>query len=82
MLNKGISNSAYIPLRKEASHDSEMISQLLFGEIFDIIEGKPSSWTRVRYNSKIRAENCPHSRERSEYLRLIKGATCLPQPVH
>ena len=48
MLNKGISNSAYIPLRKEASHDSEMISQLLFGEIFDIIEGKPSSWTRVR----------------------------------
>ena len=48
MMNKGITTPAYIPLRGEASHTGEMTSQLLFGEIFDVIEKGPSSWSRVR----------------------------------
>jgi len=47
-MNKGIATRAYIPLRKEPAHQSEMISQLLFGETYDIIESGSRSWTRIR----------------------------------
>ena len=48
MMNKGIVTTAYIPLRRDPSHASEMTSQLLFGETFDIIDSDPGSWIRVR----------------------------------
>ncbi|WP_439506345.1 C40 family peptidase [Sediminibacterium sp.] len=43
---------AVIPLRADAAHQSEMISQLLFGEIGEIMEGSPllptGTFTKVR----------------------------------
>jgi gamma-D-glutamyl-L-lysine dipeptidyl-peptidase len=47
-VNKGIANSAYIPLRRDASSSSEMTSQILFGETFDILETGKGLWLRVR----------------------------------
>lgn len=42
----GICNLAIAPLRAEAAHRSEMISQLLFGETFEILE-HTDDWIRV-----------------------------------
>ncbi|RZJ72819.1 C40 family peptidase [Flavobacterium sp.] len=43
----GICNLAIIPLRAESSDRSEIVSQVLFGEHFTVLETK-SNWTRVR----------------------------------
>lgn len=43
----GICNLTIIPLRFEASHRSEMVSQLLYGECFEILE-ETSDWVFVR----------------------------------
>ena len=37
----GICNLAVIPLRKESSHTSEMVSQLLFNELYKVLDEKP-----------------------------------------
>jgi len=42
----GICNLAIIPLRSEASDKSEQVSQILFGEAFEIIEWK-ENWVNV-----------------------------------
>src|SRR3546814_10438613 len=46
-MSYGICNLPLIPLRKEPSHRSELISQLLFGESFEILERK-NDWLFVR----------------------------------
>jgi len=46
-LTHGICNLTVVPLRKEPSHQSELVSQLLFGEYFEILE-QQGFWTRVR----------------------------------
>lgn len=43
----GICNLAMIPLRLEPSDRSEMVSQILFGEHFEILE-QQKQWTRIR----------------------------------
>jgi len=43
----GICNLSVIPVRKEASDTSEMVTQLLFGEHFEILERK-DPWRKVR----------------------------------
>lgn len=43
----GITNLCIIPLRKEASDTSEMVSQILFGEHFKVLE-KRKNWSKVR----------------------------------
>lgn len=43
----GICNLSIVPLRLEESDKSEMISQLLFGEHFEIIE-KQKNWSKIR----------------------------------
>jgi len=43
----GVCNLTVIPVRKEPSHQSEMVSQLLFGEHFEIIE-RSGNWCRAR----------------------------------
>ena len=43
----GICDIAVLALRKEASHRSEMVSQLLFNEIYEI-ESEQSGWTLIR----------------------------------
>ncbi|TXD46036.1 C40 family peptidase [Polaribacter sp. IC073] len=43
----GICNLSIVPLRLEESDTSEMISQVLFGEHFEIIE-KQKNWSKIR----------------------------------
>ena len=43
----GICNLSVVPCRKEPSDKSEMVTQLLFGEHFEILEEK-KSWTLIR----------------------------------
>lgn len=43
----GICNLSIVPLRASASHRSEMVSQILFGEAFEIVE-QDSDWASVR----------------------------------
>ncbi len=43
----GISEIATIPVRKEPAEDSEMLTQVLFGETFEILEEIPR-WIRIR----------------------------------
>lgn len=42
----GICNLALIPLRAEAREQSELVSQLLFGETFEILE-RTDNWVRI-----------------------------------
>ncbi|POY37841.1 hydrolase Nlp/P60 [Solitalea longa] len=42
----GICNLSVIPLRAEPSDKSEIVSQLLFGETFEVLEQK-DNWTRI-----------------------------------
>jgi gamma-D-glutamyl-L-lysine dipeptidyl-peptidase len=42
-----ICNLAIVPLRSEPSHRSEMVSQILFGEHFEILESQ-KEWAKVR----------------------------------
>ena len=43
----GVCNLSAVPLRAEASDKSEMVSQLLFGDCFSILE-KQEKWVRIR----------------------------------
>ncbi len=43
----GICHLGMIPLRKENSHRSEMVSQLLYGECYKLIDGK-KNWVKIR----------------------------------
>lgn len=43
----GICNLSIIPLKSEPSDSSEMISQVLYGEVFKILD-KNSKWSRIR----------------------------------
>lgn len=43
----GICNLGIVPIRSEASDRSEMVSQLLFGDAFKIIETSPK-WTKIQ----------------------------------
>jgi hypothetical protein len=42
----GICNLAIVPLRATAAHRSEMVSQVLFGETFEVLE-RAGEWVRV-----------------------------------
>ena len=48
-MNYGICNLSIIPLRAEAADTSEMVSQILYGEIFKVLEIR-SKWSRIRLN--------------------------------
>lgn len=43
----GICHLSIVPLRKTAAHDSEMVSQILYGEHFKILEER-ADWSRIR----------------------------------
>lgn len=46
-MKHGICNLPLIPLRSEPSERSEMVSQVLFGELFELLESR-ESWSRIR----------------------------------
>jgi cell wall-associated NlpC family hydrolase len=47
LMKQGICELPYIPLRSEPRHQSEMLSQILFGEIVEIVEDQ-DKWLKVR----------------------------------
>lgn len=47
MKRQAVCNLSVIPMRSEPSHRSEQVSQLLFGEYFDILEERPE-WLRIK----------------------------------
>lgn len=47
-MHYGICPLSVIPIRSSASHKSEMISQLLFGELMEILDRKGKQWVKVR----------------------------------
>ncbi|HYX08309.1 MAG TPA: C40 family peptidase [Bacteroidales bacterium] len=48
-MTAGITLNSIIPIRKEASHKSEMVSQLLFGETYQILD-KYQGWLEIESN--------------------------------
>lgn len=49
-MNSGICNLPLVPLRAEPSEKSEMVTQMLFGELFDLLE-EQGGWCRIRVYS-------------------------------
>lgn len=70
----GICTFSILPLRAAPSHKSEMVSQLLFGETYDVLEEPDNDWLRVvtsfdRYEAWLtRQHHTPLSLD--EYLSL------------
>lgn len=49
MTAKGVSRLSIIPVRKQAQHRSEMVTQLLFGEHYEVLEiSKDKEWVKIR----------------------------------
>ena len=46
-MNYGICNLSIVPLRVEASDTSELVSQVLYGELFKVLEIR-AKWSRIR----------------------------------
>jgi len=49
-MQHGICNLSVIPIRKLAGHTSEMVSQLLFGETFDILNHQ-ENWSEIQMHA-------------------------------
>ncbi len=47
-MNIGICKLSIVPIRKEPTHRSEQVSQLLFGESYTIINENQSNWVEIR----------------------------------
>ncbi len=47
-MNYAISHLSVVPVRSSASDKSEMVSQILFGEMVEILERKGKQWLKVR----------------------------------
>ena len=74
----GICLQSVIPVRIEPSHKSEMVTQILFGELYRVIENQ-DHWIRVQlaydnYEGWIdQKQSFPLDEE--EYIRLINAET-------
>jgi len=44
----GFCHLSIVPLREEASDSSQMISQLLFGDVFEVLEHVSDNWIKIR----------------------------------
>lgn len=74
----GISLQSLLPLRAEAAHKSEMVSQVLFGELFRVLQ-KTKEWIRVKlafddYEGWIELKQVMLLDE-NEYIRLLNAET-------
>ena len=47
-MNYGFCHLSIVPLREQASDSSQMTSQLLFGDVFEILEKPAYNWIRIR----------------------------------
>lgn len=48
-MSYGICDLSVMPIRKEASHTSEMVSQLLYNELYEVLDEKPG-WYMIKSN--------------------------------
>ncbi|HTF02676.1 MAG TPA: SH3 domain-containing protein, partial [Bacteroidia bacterium] len=64
----GVCNLSIIPCRSEASDKSEMVTQLLFGDAFEILEEK-DSWHRIR----IEWDHYECWIDRKQYVKVSKA---------
>lgn len=70
---------AVCPVRKEASHEAEMINQLLFGEVAEVLEKGKGNWSYVRgltdgyegWVNKQQLESLPEAEARDENYSLV-----------
>ena len=74
----GICLQSVIPVRIEPSHKSEMVTQILFGELYRVIENQ-DHWIRVRlaydnYEGWIDQKQS-YSIDEQEFIRLINAET-------
>ncbi len=80
-MTHGIATISVIPLRKEPSHRSEQVSQLLFGETYEVIEKRGNKWMQIRCNydgyEGWMDEASYHAINEKEYAQL----TALPAAV-
>ena len=72
-MNYGICNLSVMPIRKEASHTSEMVSQLLYNELYEVLDEKPG-WYLIKtaedqYEGWIQGIQ-HHALSEQEYLEL------------
>ncbi len=80
-MSYAICNLSMIPLRAEPSHRSEMVSQLLFGELF-LILGQEGSWLQIQcdfdaYTGWIDIKQCrPVSDAFAEKFKSTRSSFC------
>ncbi|MCX6230488.1 MAG: C40 family peptidase [Bacteroidetes bacterium] len=67
-MHYGICNLSVIPVRKSAVHTAELISQLLFGETFDMLNHQ-ENWIEIR----IHVDNYTGWIHQRQYLELSKA---------
>lgn len=70
----GICTLCVVPMRKESSHESELVSELLYNDIYEIIEEK-NEWLRIKciydsYQGWIRAIQHQELSD-NEYYKLL-----------
>jgi gamma-D-glutamyl-L-lysine dipeptidyl-peptidase len=79
-LTHGICHLTVIPLRREPSHQSEMVSQILFGEHFEVLESS-QGWHKViiaydQYPGWIHASQAQPI-DLTEFQKLNREQTCV-----
>lgn len=75
MARYGICKLSVVPMRKEASHESELVSELLFNDIYEITE-ENHEWVKVRclydlYEGWVRKLQ-HHEIDKNEYNECLK----------
>lgn len=75
-MNKGICKYPLVACRREANERAEMVSQLLFGETYDIIEDK-GDWLHIKTH-RDNYESWIDSKLNSTYFESKSNKTILP----
>lgn len=81
----GISESGYIPMRAGMSHKTEMLSEILFGELFEIQISR-GDWAKVRllhddYEAWVDESQITYLEKDSETENIFKNKTICNHPT-
>ena len=79
-MEKYICENVFVPLRSGPSHKSEMLSQVLFGEKYSVID-KAGNWMKIetlfdKYTGWIDMDHLQHSADEGQFMR-----TCSEQII-
>lgn len=74
-MERFICENVFVPLRSGPSHKSEMLSQVLFGEKYSIID-RAGSWIKIKtdfdnYTGWIDSDHLQHSPDRDDTMGLV-----------